>query len=103
MLAKADLLGTRLFQDSLGQLHPNVRVAMPIVRSLAPDRLPAEERTQEGMELRWSYQAGLGKIGQAVLPGTKLTAVNGTMATPELTPVKKIGPAAEMAVAIYPS
>ncbi|MCB4825367.1 3-phenylpropionate/cinnamic acid dioxygenase subunit beta [Roseicella aerolata] len=53
LLAEADLLDARRFRDWLGLLHPDVRVAMPIARNLAPDRLPAEERTQPGRDLMW--------------------------------------------------
>jgi 3-phenylpropionate/cinnamic acid dioxygenase small subunit len=53
LLAEADLLDARRFRDWLALLHPEVRVAMPIARNLAPSRLAEEERTRAGRDLMW--------------------------------------------------
>ncbi len=53
LLAEADLLDARRFREWLGLLHPEIRVAMPIARSLSPALLEREERTQAGRDVMW--------------------------------------------------
>lgn len=53
LLAEADLLDARRFRDWLALLHPEVRVAMPLARNLAPALLAREERTEAGRDVMW--------------------------------------------------
>jgi 3-phenylpropionate/cinnamic acid dioxygenase small subunit len=53
LLAEADLLDARRFRDWLALLHPEIRVAMPIARNLAPALLEREERTRAGQDVMW--------------------------------------------------
>ncbi|MBS7789880.1 3-phenylpropionate/cinnamic acid dioxygenase subunit beta [Roseococcus sp. SDR] len=53
LLAEADLLDARRYRDWLALLHPEVRVAMPIARNLAPALLAREERTRAGQDVMW--------------------------------------------------